>query len=287
MDTCINYVGLFATKHAVKQQYAAADPYPWCLLDDFLMPHVCEEIADGFDETILERAKRHPGEPRKHVDVKRKIASNNIEIMTPAQQRFFEATMSDQFIKYLQEITGVYGLCPDKELFGSGLHQIYPGGFLNLHADFNFHPRSGLLRRLNLILYLNSEWQDSWSGHLELWPEKLDGEPIRIAPTINRAVLFETSETSWHGHPEPLACPEGMTRKSLALYYYSKWPRGLERRSKTTYVLTPKQQADLDGKLAALLQEIDDEKEACARLSTYRPTHVKLAYQRLKTGTTA
>jgi hypothetical protein len=35
-------------------------------------------------------------------------------------------------------------------------------------------------------------------------------------------VVFTTTDTSFHGHPEPLACPEGRTRKSIALYYYSR-----------------------------------------------------------------
>jgi hypothetical protein len=43
----------------------------------------------------------------------------------------------------------------------------------------------------------------------------------KVAPAFNRCVIFSTTDFSYHGHPEPLACPVGVTRKSLALYYYS------------------------------------------------------------------
>ena len=40
-------------------------------------------------------------------------------------------------------------------------------------------------------------------------------------PVFNRVVIFTTTDSSFHGHPEPLSCPEYMTRKSVALYYYT------------------------------------------------------------------
>jgi hypothetical protein len=43
----------------------------------------------------------------------------------------------------------------------------------------------------------------------------------QIDPIFNRCVIFTTTDTSYHGHPVPLTCPPGVTRKSLALYYYS------------------------------------------------------------------
>src|SRR5262249_34806488 len=83
------------------------------------------------------------------------------------------------------------------------------------------HPRYGLDRRLNAILYLNSNWQEEYGGHLELWDRDMTRCVSRIAPLFNRLVVFTTTDFSYHGHPNVLECPEGMTRKSLALFYYT------------------------------------------------------------------
>ena len=58
---------------------------------------------------------------------------------------------------------------------------------------------------------------DIWSSGTEICR---DGEK-KILPVYNRCVIFSTTDFAYHGHPEPLSCPDGMTRKSLALYYYT------------------------------------------------------------------
>ena len=128
---------------------------------------------------------------------------------------------SSVFVNFLEELTGVGGLIPDPHFEGGGLHQIERGGFLKIHADFNRHPKLNLDRRLNLLLYLNEDWKDDYGGHLELWDREVARCVKRIAPVFNRCVVFTTTDFSFHGHPEPLACPPAVTRKSLALYYYS------------------------------------------------------------------
>lgn len=109
---------------------------------------------------------------------------------------------------------------------GGGLHEIHRGGLLKMHVDFSTHP-SGLTRVLNFLIYLNQEWDESWGGALELG----NGE-VKISPNGGTAVIFETTGRSWHGHPHPLACPEGKTRRSLALYYY--WKRSVPPERMTT-----------------------------------------------------
>jgi hypothetical protein len=104
---------------------------------------------------------------------------------------------------------------------GGGLHQIPRGGKLGIHADFNKHRRFGLDRRLNVILYLNKDWRDEYGGHLELWNRDVTRCEAKILPLYNRLAVFGTTDFTFHGHPDPLQCPEGMTRKSLALYYFT------------------------------------------------------------------
>lgn len=117
----------------------------------------------------------------------------------------------------VEAATGIRGLFPDPKLFGGGLHCIPSGGYLKMHVDFNYHPK-GWKRRVNVLIYLNEEWKEEWGGHLQLGLEN----PKRIAPLGGRCVIFETNDQSWHGHPEPLACPIGTQRRSLALYFYTK-----------------------------------------------------------------
>lgn len=118
------------------------------------------------------------------------------------------------------QATGIEGLIADPDLCGAGLHCIPAGGFLKMHADFNAHPVHGWHRRVNMLVYLNEVWQEDWNGYLQLG---LDN-PKRIAPLSGRCVIFETNDESWHGHPEKLACPEDVQRRSLALYFYTPEP---------------------------------------------------------------
>jgi Rps23 Pro-64 3,4-dihydroxylase Tpa1-like proline 4-hydroxylase len=128
---------------------------------------------------------------------------------------------SGYVLDWLESLTGVPRLIADTRLFGGGLHQTVNGGKLSIHVDFNIEPHTKLRRRLNFLIYLNKDWQDEWEGHLELWDVNKTKCVKRIAPEFNRAVIFNTNGSSWHGHPTPLKTPEHITRKSLALYYYN------------------------------------------------------------------
>ncbi len=151
----------------------------------------------------------------------RKLASNGEEQLGTLTRMLLHYMNSGPFIRFLQELTGIEGLIPDPHLLGGGAHQIARGGRLSMHVDFNRHPELDLDRRLNVLLYLNRDWSDDYAGHLELWNRDLSACVQRIAPVFNRLAVFSTTDYSWHGHPEPLNCPASMTRKSLALYYYT------------------------------------------------------------------
>jgi len=136
-------------------------------------------------------------------------------------RRFLDAMNSFEMLLWLEALTGIDGLIPDPYFGGGGLHQIEPGGFLKVHADFNVHPKLKLDRRLNMLIYLNKDWREEYGGHLELWDRDGRGCVKRILPVFNRAVVFSTSDASYHGHPHPLTSPPGVTRKSISLYYYT------------------------------------------------------------------
>ena len=127
---------------------------------------------------------------------------------------------SSTICEFLQVLTGIEKLIPDPHFVGGGLHQIVQGGFLKIHADFNWHGDLDLHRRINLLVYLNKNWKEEYGGHLELWDKEMKNCEERVLPVFNRCAIFTTTSDSWHGNPAPLTCPEGWTRKSLALYYY-------------------------------------------------------------------
>jgi Rps23 Pro-64 3,4-dihydroxylase Tpa1-like proline 4-hydroxylase len=106
-------------------------------------------------------------------------------------------------------------------MWGGGLHQTLPGGMLRVHADFLKHPHYGLDRRMNLLLFLNKDWKPEYGGALELWDENMERLVTQVEPLANRCVIFTTSPTSYHGYTQPITCPQGMSRKSLAAYYYT------------------------------------------------------------------
>ena len=141
--------------------------------------------------------------------------------MPPSYRQLIWELNSQRFLDFLTHVTGIEHLLPDPSLRGAGIHQIGRGGFLKVHTDFATHRDYGLDRRLNFLLYLNPEWPKAYGGDLQLWDQALQGPPRRISPIANRCVVFSTTDTSLHGHPEPLSCPEGVYRKSLALYYYT------------------------------------------------------------------
>jgi len=139
-----------------------------------------------------------------------------------------------QFVKDIAGAFGLTSLTGDGSLYGGGLHETMVGGFLDVHADFNVHPETRYVRRLNLLLFLNEDWREEWGGALELWDREACS--VRILPEAGRCVMFAANDSSFHGHPQPLACSPDQSRRSLALYYYSPARPGEEiRRHSTLY----------------------------------------------------
>lgn len=154
---------------------------------------------------------------------------------------------SKEFITHLQKITGIKKLYPDIGLHGGGLHIHGRGGKLNVHLDYSIHPKLKLQRKLNLILYLTEDWNPKWGGGLELWSHqkeknKPDKKIVTVDNIFNRIILFDTTQNSWHGFPDPITCPEGTYRKSIAVYYLIDPPQGTDPRPRALYAPTKEQE---------------------------------------------
>jgi Rps23 Pro-64 3,4-dihydroxylase Tpa1-like proline 4-hydroxylase len=197
------------------ETYRVADPFPHAVIDNFLDPQLLEGVLGEFD--AMDRALWHYTER----DTERKYSTEDFRHFGPTTRALITQLNAAPFLAFLESLTGIAGLIPDPHLRGGGLHEIRRGGALGVHADFNFYERLNLYRRLNLLIYLNETWPEAWGGELELWDRSGTRCVQRIAPIFNRAVLFDTSNFSYHGHPRPLECPEERSRKSVALYYYT------------------------------------------------------------------
>jgi len=195
--------------------YLAARPFPHIVFDNFFDSALINAVLEEFPAPGTIRWQRFDNEREI------KLASSMEASFGPVTRLLLYHLNGATFLNFLSRVTGIDDLIPDPNFEGGGLHQIVPGGKLGVHADFNKHRAYGLDRRLNLLLYLNKGWRDEYGGHLELWDREMIRCEAKVLPVFNRVMIFSTTDFTYHGHPDPLKCPQGMTRKSLALYYFS------------------------------------------------------------------
>lgn len=117
----------------------------------------------------------------------------------------------------LSELTGIPNL--KYSPLGGGVHSIPTGGKLGVHRDFN-QDEEGLWRRVNVLVYLQSKWDDRWGGHLQLHRHPRELPEVTVRPEFNTTAIFVCGENSWHGHPIPHTAP--VPRLSLAAYYFTR-----------------------------------------------------------------
>jgi hypothetical protein len=200
-------------------------PFPHAIEDGIfpldVMRAVAEEIPDS-PELKSEGCAIGSQKCFKVKNEKYKNAFDDEEVLGPATAAFFGFLKSSTFIQFLEKLTGINDLIPDPHYRGSGIHQTLPGGYLGIHADFNLYKRYDLHRRVNILIYLNEDWQDEWGGHLELWSLDMKSCMVRARPDMGRLAVFSSTDFSYHGHPNPLKTPKDRSRRSLALYYYTK-----------------------------------------------------------------
>lgn len=215
-------------------QYATAQPFPHVVIDNFLQPEVADALAASFPADPAEGWVHYL-----HYN-ERKHGLKRIDLMPKPVQRVITALNSPNFVQELARFSGTEKLLADEHLEGGGLHQVLPEGYLHIHADFQAHPlKTKWQRRLNLLIYLNPDWKPEYRGELELWPADMCACAVRLAPLHNRCVIFRTGPEDYHGHPDPLRAPEGFTRRSLALYYFTEEEHALKPRN-THYRARPK-----------------------------------------------
>lgn len=195
------------------------EPFRHVVIDDFFAPEYCAQLLREFPAFERGNARNEAGE------LGAKSTVEKIRELGPAYTALDDLVKTRDFLDLIGRITGIANLRYDPWYFGGGTHENRDGQDLDSHVDFNRHPVERWHRRLNLIVYLNPEWHDAWGGSLELHsdPRATDDRIELITPLYNRAVIFETTEWSWHGFAR-IALPDAkksLSRKSIALYFYT------------------------------------------------------------------
>lgn len=218
-----------------QEKYQNASPYPHILFDDFLEETAAKKALSVFP-SIADKGWIH----YVHVNEK-KHGLNKLDLIPSfIKDGIIKEFNSPAFISYLEKLTQIDNLLPDTTIEGGGIHQSEKGGFLNVHADFTVHPhKKTWRRRVNVLIYLNENWKESYKGYLELWEKDMSKCTVQIAPIFNRVVVFNTDEDSFHGFPDPMECPENITRKSIALYYFTEEKPASFKRRATNYKARP------------------------------------------------
>jgi len=211
---CFDFDQCSRAGRALKDEYAHASPFPHIVLDDFIDPEILQTILSEFPDSRGHSCFMRDQE-------RLKFGYRPDQCSGPATRMLLAELNSRAFLGFLTQMTGIAGLIPDPYYAGAGLHEIKSGGHLGIHADFPWHDEMRLNRRINLLIYLNEDWEPDFGGALELWDRKMREAQRRIMPIFGRAVIFNTDRDSFHGHPDPLACPPDRSRRSIATYYYT------------------------------------------------------------------
>ena len=213
--TDLDIFGSWISDASLPALFQRAAPTPHIVLDHFLKPDIAEAVHEAFP----------PYSPDSWCEynnpIEVKYANNNISAMPVECRQVFSALSSDRMLDFMRRLTGISDLNHDEYLHGAGLHMHPRNGRLMMHLDYEKHPFTGQQRRVNIILYLSKGWDPAWNGATELWDADMTQCEVSCNVVFNRAIIFNTTELSWHGVPEIIRCPPGCQRKTLAFYYVS------------------------------------------------------------------
>lgn len=210
------------------------EPFDHIVIDNFLEPSLAKTLSDEFIDYD------HPKWFCYDSPLENKKTLNDWYYFPKQTYNFFTFLNSQSFIHNLQDLTGIEKLYPDMGLHGAGWHIHGNGGKLNVHLDYSIHPKLKLQRKLNLIIYLSQDWDMNWGGNLELWSnDETTNQPKERAKVVeckyNRAIIFDTTQNSWHGFADKIQCPDNIYRKSIAMYYLCDPPSNADPRNRALY----------------------------------------------------
>ncbi|MGH8775568.1 MAG: 2OG-Fe(II) oxygenase [Jiangellaceae bacterium] len=202
---------LVADEHA--PSYATATPFPHVVIDGLFDTERLRAVAaelprDSASWKVYDTA------------TERKRVLDRMEDFGRSARQLADELNSSEFVRFLERLTGIKGLIPDPHLNSAGYFDVPRGGFLDIHVDYTRNRKLALVRRINVLVYLNEDWEPEWGGQLELWPDLESGPVKQIVPLLNRTVVFSTPDAP-HGHPKPISAPGDRSRLCFSAYYFT------------------------------------------------------------------
>jgi len=220
--------------------FKTTEPYNYCVIENFLEEECARSVAQEFPDFD---SKNYNGNYTNQIELKK--TCNIWDRFLPNTYKLLHYLNSPEFVDQMCILTGCDELIADPGLHGGGQH-IHPnGGKLNPHLDYSIHPKLGLQRKFNLLIYLTPEWNESWGGDFGIW-NKDHTLNTSISPQFNRAIIFDTTQDSLHGLSTQVNCPDNKTRNSIAVYYLTPAPKDADKRNRALFVPTEEQKDDKD-----------------------------------------
>jgi Rps23 Pro-64 3,4-dihydroxylase Tpa1-like proline 4-hydroxylase len=212
----------------LKKEFSQGYPFPFIVIDNFLETDFLKQVENDV-RNLEEKDWYDKTSSFSHINseadsyVQSKKNALNIRNQIPERPNMvFDLFSSPEIVNFIEEVTGIKELEVDTSFMGGGIHRTKRDGRLAIHADFNIHPVSNKYRRINALLYLNSEWKPEFNGELELWSKDMKKCVEKIPPLFNRLVIFRITDDAYHGHPETWKAPLEYPRMSFAFYYYTQ-----------------------------------------------------------------
>lgn len=226
----------------VKDKFLEAEPFNYAVIDNFFLPSIAEKLSSEFPEYNFEELNVHENA------LENKRTMNRWDRFPPTTYKVFNF-FGQELIEKMRFLIGEEYLWFDFGLNGGGWHMHSRGGNNNVHLDYNIHPKLGMQRKLNIIVYMTKDWNSAWGGGLELWThDEVNNCPEKLVKTIdnryNRAIIFDTTQNSWHGLPNYIDCPDNVVRKSLAGYYVRPAPSNSDPRGRALFSAREDQKND-------------------------------------------
>lgn len=238
----------FLNIESIEQQignFGRSGPFDHVVIENFFRDDFAKSLSHEFPDFDSDVWHQYSNA----IEIKK--ACNNWNVFTEKTYQAFTFLNSEKFVSYLSEkLFNGKKLYSDAGLNGGGWHIHKQGGKLNTHLDYSLHPKLKLQRKFNIIIYMNPNWTPSWGGALGFWGNESNDKPGNLEKSVdclfNRAVIFDTTQNSWHGLPEPVVCPETEARKSIAVYYLCDPSENVDTRGKALFAPTKDQENDAE-----------------------------------------
>jgi Rps23 Pro-64 3,4-dihydroxylase Tpa1-like proline 4-hydroxylase len=200
-----------ANQDKFRNQFLQAQPFPHIGIDQICDEKKLLELYHSIPEIDTPSAD--------YVFAKNKYEKSRYKELGGVFEELYNDLTSDRFKKWLSYITNEE-VFVDDSFYGGGIHQGRKGSFLDMHADFNYHPlHKNWFRNLNLLLYINKDWKKEYGGELQL-EDKRTGVKTEVDVPFNRLAIMHCRGYTLHGY-DPIHFPEGTYRTSIAAYAYT------------------------------------------------------------------